>query len=97
MLFVIQSFCKLITNKISNNDYNFIFNHKILFVTLMIYLSNYIILSFCEVVTSDQKYSINNFCNFYNRADLKFLLHCSNLCDIKIKKHVGTEIFIEIE
>ena len=63
----------------------------------MICLLNHIILSFCKVVTSNQEYFIYNFSNFYSRTDLKLLLHCDDLCDIRIKEHAGTETFVEIK
>ena len=66
-------------------------------MTLTIYLSDHITLSFCEVVMSDQEYSIHDFSNFCNKADLKLLLHCISFCDIRIKKHAETEILIEIK
>ena len=63
----------------------------------MIHLPDYIILNLCEVVTNNQEYFIHNFSNFYNRMNLKLLLYCSSLCDIRTERYAETEIFIEIK
>ena len=97
MSFVIQSPCKLITDKVSGINHDFILNHKVLYTILAICLLNYITLNFCEIVISDWKYSVHDFSNFHDRTDLKLFLHCDSLCDIKTKKHVKTEIFVEIK
>ena len=97
MSFVIQNSCRLINDKISDINYDFIFNHKFLSVMLAICLPDYIALSFCEVVINDQKYPIHDFNNFYNKADLKLLLYYYNLCNIRTKKYAKTETFIKIK
>ena len=95
--FIIQSLYWLIADKILNIDYDFIFNHKVFYVMLMIYLFNHITLSFYEVVMNNQKYSIHDFSNFCDRIDLKSFLHCGSLCSIRTKRHTKTEIFIKIK
>ena len=87
----------MIADKVSDINHDFIFNHKVFYAMLIICLFNHIILSFCEVVMSDQEYSIHNFSNFCNRTDLKLLLHCGSFYDIRTERHMRTEIFIEIE
>ena len=94
---IIQSSHWLIADKVLNIDHDFILNHKVFYTTSVICLFNYITLSFCEVVISNQEYLIYNFSNLNDRIDLKFLLHCGSFCDIRIKKHAETEIFIEIK
>ena len=60
-------------------------------------LPDHITLNFCEVVMSDQEYPIHNSNNFCDRANLKLLLHYISLCDIRIKRHAGTETLIKIK
>ena len=64
---------------------------------LAIHLPENITLSFCEVVISDQEYSIYSFSNFCDKTDLKLFLHCGSLCDIRTERHIGTETFIKIK
>ena len=97
MLFVIQSFCKLIADKVLNIDYDFIFNCKVLYVMLAICLLDHITLSFCEIVMSDWEYLIHDSSNLCDRTDLKLLLCCGSFCGIRIKKHAETETFVEIK
>ena len=97
MSFVIQSLCRLIANKILSIDHDFILNSKVFHIMLVICLLNHITLNFCEVVINDQEYFIHNFNNFCDRMNLELLLCCGSLCDIKIKEHVKTEIFIKIK
>ena len=46
---------------------------------------------------SNQEYFIHDFNNFSNRTDLKLFLYCDDLCDIRIKEHTKTEIFVKIK
>ena len=97
MPFIIQSSCKSITDKISNIDHDFILNCKILYMMLAIYLLDHITLSFYEVVTSNWEYPIHDFNNLHNRMNLKPLLHCDDLCGIRIKEHAEAETFIKVK
>ena len=97
MSFIIQSPCWLIADKVLSINHDFILNCKVLYIMLVICLLNYIILSFYEIVMSNQEYLIHDFSNFHGRMDLKLLLHCGGLCGIRIKGHAETEIFVEVK
>ena len=95
--FIVQSSHWLIADKVLNINYDFILNCKVFYMTLIICLLNHITLSFCEVVMSNQEYSIYDSSNFCGRMNLKLLLCCGGLCDIRIKEHVRAETFVEIK
>ena len=64
---------------------------------LMICLPDYIALGLCEVVMSDQEYSIHDFSNFCDKMNLELLLHYGSLCDIRTERHAEAEIFVEVK
>ena len=64
---------------------------------LIIYLSDHIVLSLCEVITGNQEYSIYDFSNFHNRTDLKLFLHYSSLYGIRTERYAEAETFIKIK
>ena len=95
--FIIQSSHWLIADKISDIDYDFILNYKVFHIISVICLLNHIILSFCEIVISNWEYSIHDSSNLSGRINLKLLLYCDSLCNIRIKRHTRAETFVKIK